>query len=156
MDMNGTKRKRSSASSGVERPVKQVKPENSSASAQGAANGLVGDADAAADADADAYADDAGSSLPLGTTSDSPEWQATLETVVKSVVSIQFCQTCSFDTDLSMCSQATGFVVDAERGYILTNRHVVCSGPFWGYCVFDNHEEVGLFFWFFTLDETLY
>lgn len=26
--------------------------------------------------------------------------------------------------------------------YILTNRHVVGSGPFWGHCVFDNHEEV--------------
>jgi len=54
-----------------------------------------------------------------------------------------FCQTCSFDTDPAMSSEATGFVVDAERGYILTNRHVVCSGPFWGYCIFDNHEEVG-------------
>lgn len=73
---------------------------------------------------------------------DSPEWQATIENVVKSVVSIHFCQTCSFDTDLSMSSQATGFVVDAERGYILTNRHVACAGPFWGYCIFDNHEEV--------------
>ena len=82
--------------------------------------------------------------LPVGSTpGDSPEWQATLERVVKSVVSIHFCQTCSFDTDLSTCSQATGFIVDAERGYILTNRHVVCAGPFWGYCVFDNHEEVG-------------
>lgn len=74
---------------------------------------------------------------------DSPEWQATIEAVVKSVVSIHFCQTCSFDTELSMSSQATGFVVDAERGYILTNRHVVCAGPFSGYCIFDNHEEVG-------------
>src|ERR1700733_3378321 len=72
---------------------------------------------------------------------DSPEWQATIENVIKSVVSIHFCQTCSFDTDLSMSSQATGFVVDAERGYIMTNRHVVCSGPFWGYCLFENHEE---------------
>lgn len=72
---------------------------------------------------------------------DSPEWQATIESVIKSVVSIHFCQTCSFDTDLSTASQATGFVVDAERGYILTNRHVVCAGPFSGYCVFDNHEE---------------
>ncbi|KAK5938663.1 hypothetical protein PMZ80_008854 [Knufia obscura] len=72
---------------------------------------------------------------------DSPEWQATIEKVIKSVVSIHFCQTCSFDTDLSFSSQATGFVVDAERGYILTNRHVACSGPFWGYCIFDNHEE---------------
>jgi hypothetical protein len=73
---------------------------------------------------------------------DSPEWQATIENVIKSVVSIHFCQTCSFDTDLSMSSQATGFVVDAERGYIMTNRHVVCAGPFWGYCLFENHEEV--------------
>jgi pro-apoptotic serine protease NMA111 len=79
---------------------------------------------------------------PLAAAADSPEWQATIENVVKSVVSIHFCQTCSFDTDLSMSSQATGFVVDAERGYIMTNRHVVCAGPFWGYCLFDNHEEV--------------
>lgn len=41
-----------------------------------------------------------------------------------------------------MSSEATGFVVDAGRGYILTNRHVVGAGPFWGYCIFDNHEEV--------------
>jgi len=79
---------------------------------------------------------------PLTAAPDSPEWQATIENVIKSVVSIHFCQTCSFDTDLSMSSQATGFVVDAERGYIMTNRHVVCAGPFWGYCLFENHEEV--------------
>ena len=79
-----------------------------------------------------------------GATTDSPEWQATIENVIKSVVSIHFCQTCSFDTDLSMSSQATGFVVDAERGYIMTNRHVVCAGPFWGYCLFENHEEVSV------------
>lgn len=24
----------------------------------------------------------------------------------------------------------------------MTNRHVVGPGPFWGYCVFDSHEEV--------------
>lgn len=78
---------------------------------------------------------------PLGNAGDSPEWQAMIEKVIKSVVSIHFCQTCSFDTDLSCSSQATGFVVDAERGYIMTNRHVVCAGPFWGYCIFDNHEE---------------
>lgn len=41
-----------------------------------------------------------------------------------------------------MSSEATGFVVDAEKGYIMTNRHVVGAGPFWGYCIFDNHEEV--------------
>lgn len=73
---------------------------------------------------------------------DSAEWQETIEEVVRNVVSIRFCQTCAFDTDPALTSEATGFVVDAERGYILTNRHVVGSGPFWGYVVFDNHEEV--------------
>ena len=79
---------------------------------------------------------------PTAATADSAEWQATIERVVRNVVSIHFCQTCSFDTDAACSSEATGFVVDAERGYILTNRHVVCAGPFWGYCIFDNHEEV--------------
>lgn len=73
---------------------------------------------------------------------DTAEWQQTIENVVRNVVSIRFCQTCSFDTDPALNSEATGFVVDAERGYILTNRHVVGAGPFWGYCIFDNHEEV--------------
>ena len=83
--------------------------------------------------------------LPLTvTTADTAEWQATIEKVVRNVVSIHFCQTCSFDTDPALSSEATGFVVDSEKGYILTNRHVVGSGPFWGYCIFDNHEEVSL------------
>lgn len=53
---------------------------------------------------------------------DTAEWQATVEKVIKNVVSIHFCQTHSFDTDAALASEATGFVVDAERGYILTNR----------------------------------
>ena len=81
--------------------------------------------------------------LPVtAATADTAEWQATIEKVVRNVVSIHFCQTCSFDTDPAISSEATGFVVDAEKGYILTNRHVVGAGPFWGYCIFDNHEEV--------------
>ncbi|KAK5131572.1 hypothetical protein LTR08_000827 [Meristemomyces frigidus] len=78
-------------------------------------------------------------------TADTAEWQATIETVVRNVVSIHFCQTCAFDTDSATSSEATGFVVDAERGYILTNRHVVGAGPFWGYCIFDNHEECDVY-----------
>lgn len=78
---------------------------------------------------------------PMTATGENAEWQATIEQVVKNVVSIHFCQTCSFDTDSASSSEATGFVVDAAKGYILTNRHVVGSGPFWGYCIFDNHEE---------------
>jgi S1-C subfamily serine protease len=139
MDLNGetnTKRKRSSIAAPGERPTKHLKPESSTLTPGDAtpANGTVYDVE---------DEEDTGRVMPIGPAqADSPEWQATIEKVVKSVVSIHFCQTCSFDTDLSMSSQATGFVVDAERGYILTNRHVVCAGPFWGYCIFDNHEEV--------------
>lgn len=68
-------------------------------------------------------------------------WQDTISNVVKSVVSIHFAQVAPFDCDPALVSEATGFVVDAELGIILTNRHVVGPGPFVGYVVFDNHEE---------------
>ena len=51
---------------------------------------------------------------------DTAEWQAAIEKVVRHVVSIRFCQTCSFDTDPALTSEATGFVVDAEKGYVVT------------------------------------
>ncbi|RJE26957.1 hypothetical protein PHISCL_00658 [Aspergillus sclerotialis] len=138
MDMNRestAKRKRNSVVAPADRPAKHLKPENTTLTPGDGtpANGTVYDV---------GDGEDTNCVLPLGAAqTDSPEWQATIETVVKSVVSIHFCQTCSFDTDMSMSSQATGFVVDAERGYIMTNRHVVCAGPFSGYCIFDNHEE---------------
>lgn len=136
-----TKRKHSSvadsnAPSAADQPAKHLKPTIVTPGDSTPANGTVYDVQ---------NEDDASRLLAIGSTqADSPEWQATIENVVKSVVSIHYCQTCSFDTELSMSSQATGFVVDAQRGYILTNRHVVCSGPFWGYVIFDNHEEVGI------------
>lgn len=52
--------------------------------------------------------------LPVG--ADTAEWQATIENVVRNVVSIRFCLTASFDTEPALTSEATGFVVDAERG----------------------------------------
>lgn len=129
-------KRRTSPVSALERPKKQLKQ----------ANGVPTPGDATPQNGSVYNIDDEHDVVPLkgavAAAGDSPEWQATIESVIKSVVSIHFCQTCSFDTDLSTSSQATGFVVDAERGYILTNRHVVGAGPFWGYCVFDNHEEV--------------
>lgn len=77
----------------------------------------------------------------VGSTSNNNRWQETITKVVKSVVSIQFSQVSNFDTETAIVSEATGFVVDSENGYILTNRHVVGPGPFCGYVVFDNHEE---------------
>ena len=139
MSANGEARpkRRASPVSAMERPKKQLKQENGVAT-PGDATPLNGSV-----YNIDPVEKDVGPVInAVAAAGDSPEWQATIEKVIKSVVSIHFCQTCSFDTDLSTSSQATGFVVDAERGYILTNRHVVCAGPFWGYCVFDNHEEV--------------
>lgn len=98
--------------------------------------------------DQDISIDSPGSSganeLPISLTTDTftdGKWHDTISKVVKSVVSIHFAQTASFDCDPAIVSEATGFVVDAERGIILTNRHVVGAGPFWGYAIFDNHEE---------------
>jgi len=71
-------------------------------------------------------------------------WNRTLERIASGVVSIQIDSTRSFDTERNQSSQATGFVVDAERGLILTNRHVVTPGPVRAQAVFLNQEEVEL------------
>lgn len=51
---------------------------------------------------------------------DTAEWQATVEHVIRNVVSIRFCQTAAFDTEAALTSEATGFVVDAEKGFVIT------------------------------------
>lgn len=53
----------------------------------------------------------------IGTPGSLGEWQDTIQKVVRNVVAIRFCQTCSFDTDSALTSEATGYVVDSERGY---------------------------------------
>ena len=71
-------------------------------------------------------------------------WLGTLERISTGVVSIRVDSTRAFDTEWNSSSQATGFVVDAERGIILTNRHVVTPGPVVAEAVFLNNEEVRL------------
>lgn len=71
-------------------------------------------------------------------------WPVTLDRVVPAIVAIRVSATRSFDTEDATSSVATGFVVDAERGIILTNRHVVEPGPVVAEAVFYNHEEVPL------------
>ena len=73
-----------------------------------------------------------------------PAWNTTLEAISSGVVSIQVDITRAFDTERNQSSQATGFVVDAERGLILTNRHVVTPGPVIAQAIFLNQEEVDL------------
>src|SRR5882757_3979816 len=74
-----------------------------------------------------------------------PDWAVTLERIATSVVSIDVDSTRAFDTEWNSTAQATGFVVDAERGLILTNRHVVTPGPVTAEATFLNREEVQLY-----------
>lgn len=69
-------------------------------------------------------------------------WEATIERVSRGVVALRVTGTRAFDTEGPGVSVATGFVVDAERGLILTNRHVVRPGPVTAEAVFLNHERV--------------
>jgi S1-C subfamily serine protease len=71
-------------------------------------------------------------------------WVDTLERISSGVVSIRVDATRAFDTEWNASTQATGFVVDAEQGLILTNRHVVTPGPVVAEAVFRNNEEVRL------------
>jgi S1-C subfamily serine protease len=75
---------------------------------------------------------------------ESTRWTRTLERISTGVVAIQIDATRAFDTDWNTSSQATGFVVDAKRGLILTNRHVVTPGPVTAMATFINREEVEL------------
>jgi S1-C subfamily serine protease len=73
------------------------------------------------------------------------DWARTLERIASSVVTIQVDQARAFDTERNSSAQATGFVVDAQRGLILTNRHVVTPGPVTAEATFLNREEVQLY-----------
>src|SRR6202521_4563888 len=72
-------------------------------------------------------------------------WAQTLERIASGVVTIQIDSTRAFDTEWNTTAQATGFVIDAKRGLILTNRHVVTPGPVTSQAVFLNREEVQLY-----------
>ncbi len=86
----------------------------------------------------------AGSLIGAQSHAEEPEWAGTLERISSGVVSIRVDSTRAFDTEWNSSSQATGFVVDAKRGLILTNRHVVTPGPVVAEAIFLNNEEVRL------------
>ena len=80
-----------------------------------------------------------------GIPSSPANWAQTLERIATGVVTIQIDSTRAFDTEWNTTAQATGFVIDAKRGYILTNRHVVTPGPVTAQAIFLNREEVQLY-----------
>jgi S1-C subfamily serine protease len=86
-----------------------------------------------------------GVAIPVNPETSAADWAATLERIASSVVAIRIDQARSFDTERNVSAQATGFVVDAERGLILTNRHVVTPGPVTAEATFLNREEVQLY-----------
>ncbi len=69
-------------------------------------------------------------------------WEATIERVSQGVVALRVSATRAFDTENASVTLATGFVVDGERGLILTNRHVVQPGPIIADAMFLNHEKL--------------
>ncbi len=82
---------------------------------------------------------------PPGVPSSPANWAQTIERIASGVVTIQIDGTRAFDTEWNVSAQATGFVIDAKRGLILTNRHVVTPGPVTAQATFQNREEVQLY-----------
>jgi S1-C subfamily serine protease len=90
------------------------------------------------------------------------QWERTLETITPAILVIRVNGVRSFDGSESGYSFATGFVVDKELGLVLTNRHVVTTGPIIADAILPNKEEVKLIpiyrdpvhdFGFFQLDQ---
>jgi S1-C subfamily serine protease len=86
-----------------------------------------------------------GAAPPPGVPSTPASWAQTIERIASGVVTIQIDSTRAFDTEWNVSAQATGFVIDAKRGLILTNRHVVTPGPVTAQATFQNREEVQLY-----------
>ena len=79
-----------------------------------------------------------------GVAGEGDAFERMLADVRSSVVSIRVDSVRAFGQDGPKCSQATGFVVDAERGLILTNRHVIGEGPIRASAVFETDEALEL------------
>lgn len=73
-----------------------------------------------------------------------PTWKAALDRVVPAVVMLRVTGTRDFDTEDARSSTGTGFIIDRENGWILTNRHMVHAGPVVAEAVLENSEEIDL------------
>ncbi|OLL27067.1 PDZ domain-containing protein [Neolecta irregularis DAH-3] len=76
--------------------------------------------------------------------SQAQQWDLTLEKAIRSIVSIKASTLRAFDTESAGNYTATGFIVDKQRGIILSNRHVVSPAPISAAAVFCNYEEIPL------------
>jgi pro-apoptotic serine protease NMA111 len=69
-------------------------------------------------------------------------WQRTIERVRLGVVVLHYGRPHSIEDSLADTGKAIGFVVDAQKGWVLTAKHVTGEGPFFGRAIFDSGEEV--------------
>ena len=82
------------------------------------------------------------SAAPVDVASSADAWNRMIPTALGAVVSIKVNRVRAFDTTSAGTVQATGFIVDKQRGYIMTNRHVAGPGPIVAEAIFENNEEV--------------
>lgn len=85
-----------------------------------------------------------GPKLPAAPAPAADPWAEVVKVATPAVVSIDILSTRAFDTESASHNYATGFVVDAERGILLTNRHVVTPGPVRSEAVTQNNEVIPL------------
>ena len=81
---------------------------------------------------------------PSAETMNTSEWEGTLDRVARGVVALRVNVPRGFDTEGTGSFLGTGFIVDLERGLILTNRHLVQPGPVVAEAILLNHEEIDL------------
>lgn len=79
---------------------------------------------------------------PLGRGSDSTAWAEVIECLRPAIVALKVTNVRYFEEDQACTAVGTGFVVDHERGLILTNRHITGVGPVRASAIFDRHEEL--------------
>ncbi|KAJ2771059.1 hypothetical protein IWQ57_002382 [Coemansia nantahalensis] len=75
---------------------------------------------------------------------DSFGWDTLQDRLRNSIVSISSVVPMDFDTESRGGHNATGFIVDAEQGIVLSNRHVMAPGPSYHKGTFFNNQEIHL------------
>lgn len=76
-----------------------------------------------------------------------PEWAPVIERVKSAIVAIRVTGVRPFEDSPAGVWQGTGFVVSLENpreALLLTNRHILTTGPVRAFATFDEHEELPL------------
>ncbi len=70
--------------------------------------------------------------------------KASDDDVVNAVVNISVSKVRAWDNGYNSAGVGTGFVIDAQQGLILTNKHIVQTGPVVAYAEFANKQQLPL------------